>query len=188
MASHRSVAQQRGFSLIEALIGFLVLGIGMLGVTQLESYVIGSSSDSHQRNAAVHMAQRKIEYFRAWQPGVAGKDFGDIGDGSNILVRVHVECLAGDALHSQSCRCGDRLRDSLERIAAEGRGVLLYLRPPASGETLLGGHTSTSGTGDSLDYGLGSQVLADLGVPPSQISFDAMRRTTSAKPSVTIAR
>lgn len=89
---------------------------------------------------------------------------GEIGDGSNILVRVHVECLAGDALHSQGCRCGDRLRDSLERIAGEGRGVLLYLRPPASGATLLGGHTSTSGTGDSLDYGLGSQMLADLGV------------------------
>lgn len=89
---------------------------------------------------------------------------GDIGDGSDILVRVHVECLAGDALHSQSCRCGDRLRDSLERIAVEGRGVLLYLRPPASGATLLGGHTSTSGTGDSLDYGLGAQMLADLGV------------------------
>ena len=89
---------------------------------------------------------------------------GDIGDGNDILVRVHVECLAGDALHSQGCRCGDRLRDSLARIAAEGRGVLLYLRPPASGATLLGGHTSTSGTGDSLDYGLGSQMLADLGV------------------------
>ncbi len=89
---------------------------------------------------------------------------GDIGDGEELLVRVHVECLAGDALHSQGCRCGQRLRDSLDRIAQEGRGVLLYLRPPASGATLLGGHTSTSGTGDSLDYGLGSQMLADLGV------------------------
>lgn len=89
---------------------------------------------------------------------------GDIGGGEEILVRVHVECLAGDALHSLGCRCGQRLRDSLDRIAQEGRGVLLYLRPPASGATLLGGHTSTSGTGDSLDYGLGSQMLADLGV------------------------
>lgn len=89
---------------------------------------------------------------------------GDIEDGRDILVRVHVECLAGDALHSHGCRCGDRLRQSLERIAREGRGVLLYLRPPASGATLLGGHTSTSGTGDSLDYGLGSQMLSDLGV------------------------
>lgn len=89
---------------------------------------------------------------------------GDLGAGEDVLVRVHVECLAGDALHSQGCRCGQRLRDSLDRIAQEGRGVLLYLRPPASGATLLGGHTSTSGTGDSLDYGLGSQMLADLGV------------------------
>ena len=89
---------------------------------------------------------------------------GDLRDGEDVLVRVHVECLAGDALHSAGCRCGDRLRESLARIAAEGRGVLLYLRPPASGDTLLGGHTSTSGTGDSLDYGLGSQILSDLGV------------------------
>ncbi len=89
---------------------------------------------------------------------------GDVGDGTDLLVRVHVECLAGDAMHSQGCRCGDRLRQSLARIALEGRGVLLYLRPPATGETLLGGHTSTSGTGDALDYGLGSQILADLGV------------------------
>ena len=89
---------------------------------------------------------------------------GDISSGEDVLVRVHVECLAGDALHSKGCRCGDRLRSSLARIAEEGRGVLLYLRPPASGDTLLGGHTSTSGTGDSLDYGLGSQLLSDLGV------------------------
>ena len=89
---------------------------------------------------------------------------GDLSPGEDILVRVHVECLAGDALHSSGCRCGDRLRESMARIAAEGRGVLLYLRPAASGATLLGGHTSTSGTGDSLDYGLGSQILSDLGV------------------------
>jgi 3,4-dihydroxy 2-butanone 4-phosphate synthase/GTP cyclohydrolase II len=89
---------------------------------------------------------------------------GDLGDGTDVLVRVHVECLAGDTLHSLGCRCGVRLRESLKRISDEGRGVVLYLKPPASGETLLGGHTSTSGTGDALDYGLGSQILADLGV------------------------
>lgn len=89
---------------------------------------------------------------------------GDLGDGTDVLVRVHVECLAGDTLHSLGCRCGARLRESLQRIAHEGRGVVLYLKPPASGETLLGGHTSTSGTGDALDYGLGSQILSDLGV------------------------
>jgi 3,4-dihydroxy 2-butanone 4-phosphate synthase / GTP cyclohydrolase II len=87
---------------------------------------------------------------------------GDLGDGRDLLVRVHVECLAGDALHSQGCRCGPRLRESLERIEREGRGVLLYLRPPEA--SLLGTHTSTSGTGDPLDYGLGSQILSDLGV------------------------
>jgi 3,4-dihydroxy 2-butanone 4-phosphate synthase/GTP cyclohydrolase II len=90
---------------------------------------------------------------------------GDIGDGRDILVRVHVECLAGDALHSTACRCGARLRESMARIAAEGRGVVLYLRQPEGAqESLIVGYTSTSGTGDPLDYGLGSQILANLGV------------------------
>ena len=87
---------------------------------------------------------------------------GEIGEGHDLLVRVHVECLAGDALHSNSCRCGVRLRESLARIADDGRGVLLYLRPAVEGAALLGAHTP--GSGDPLDYGLGSQILSDLGV------------------------
>src|SRR5207302_3950779 len=52
---------------------------------------------------------------------------GDIGPGEDVLARVHSECLTGDALGSLRCDCGPQLRASLRRIAAEGRGVLVYV-------------------------------------------------------------
>jgi GTP cyclohydrolase II len=58
---------------------------------------------------------------------------GDIGDGAPVLVRVHSECLTGDVLGSLRCDCGPQLQAALERIAAEGRGVLLYLRQEGRG-------------------------------------------------------
>ncbi|REE99605.1 GTP cyclohydrolase II /3,4-dihydroxy-2-butanone 4-phosphate synthase [Thermomonospora umbrina] len=54
--------------------------------------------------------------------------YGDIGDGEDLLVRAHSECLTGDVLHSQRCDCGTQLDAAMEAIAAEGRGVILYLR------------------------------------------------------------
>ncbi|GAA4157951.1 bifunctional 3,4-dihydroxy-2-butanone-4-phosphate synthase/GTP cyclohydrolase II [Actinomadura keratinilytica] len=53
---------------------------------------------------------------------------GDLGDGEDVLVRAHSECLTGDVLHSERCDCGAQLDAAMERIAAEGRGVILYLR------------------------------------------------------------
>ncbi len=62
---------------------------------------------------------------------------GDIGDGAPVLARVHSECLTGDVLFSQRCDCGAQLEGALQRIAAEGRGVLLYLRQEGRGIGLL---------------------------------------------------
>lgn len=89
---------------------------------------------------------------------------GEIADGEDVMVRVHVECLAGDALHSLTCPCGDRLRESLQRVADEGRGVVLYLRHPEDSDQVLSRHSTPHASGDPLSYGLGSQILADLGV------------------------
>ena len=89
---------------------------------------------------------------------------GDIGDGKDVLVRVHVECIAGDALHSLQCACGARLRESLRRVAEEGRGVILYLRPGADANRGLDRHDPSRAAQDPMSYGLGSQILADLGV------------------------
>jgi 3,4-dihydroxy 2-butanone 4-phosphate synthase/GTP cyclohydrolase II len=96
---------------------------------------------------------------------------GAIGDGEDVLVRVHAECLAGDALGSQLCTCGAKLERSMELITEAGRGVILYVRPQEGQdlgviESMLGHASSSGGPGepDALDYGTGAQILADLGV------------------------
>lgn len=91
---------------------------------------------------------------------------GDIADGQDVLVRVHAECLYGDVFGSRLCSCRERLHRSLELIQQEGRGVLVYIRPQAhpsdvaTGPSIVAAHRTV----DELDYGLGSQILADLGV------------------------
>lgn len=105
---------------------------------------------------------------------------GEIGDGKNILVRVHSECLTGDALHSIRCDCASQRDAALDLIAREGRGVLLYLHQEGRGIGLAaklkayelqdrGADTVEANIAlglpaDKRDYGLGSQMLVDLGI------------------------
>jgi 3,4-dihydroxy 2-butanone 4-phosphate synthase/GTP cyclohydrolase II len=105
---------------------------------------------------------------------------GEIGSGKGILVRVHSECMTGDALHSVRCDCAAQRDGAMRMIAQEGRGVFLYLRQEGRGIGLAdklrayelqdrGADTVEANVAlglpiDKRDYGIGSQILVDLGV------------------------
>ncbi|MGW9029096.1 bifunctional 3,4-dihydroxy-2-butanone-4-phosphate synthase/GTP cyclohydrolase II [Streptomyces sp. NPDC055722] len=161
-------------------------GLTIISIEDLIAYR-RSSEPTVRREAEVQLPTAFGEFtaygYRSTVDGVehVALVHGEIGDGEDVLVRVHSECLTGDVFHSLRCDCGPQLNASLERIQAEGRGVVVYLRGHEGrgiglmsklrayelqerGRDTLDANLELGLPADARDYAAGARILQDLGV------------------------
>ncbi|MFI6529358.1 bifunctional 3,4-dihydroxy-2-butanone-4-phosphate synthase/GTP cyclohydrolase II [Streptomyces uncialis] len=162
-------------------------GLTIISIEDLIAYRRAAQEPAVRREARVRLPTEYGEFtaygYRSTTDGVehVALVHGDLGDGEDILVRVHSECLTGDVFHSLRCDCGPQLQASLARVAAEGRGVVVYLRGHEGrgiglmsklrayelqerGHDTLDANLELGLPADARDYGAGARILKDLGV------------------------
>jgi 3,4-dihydroxy 2-butanone 4-phosphate synthase/GTP cyclohydrolase II len=153
-----------------------------------------------ERGAEVRLPTRYGEFTAiAFREKLSGKTHvalvvGEVDGAEDVLVRVHSECLTGDVFHSLRCDCGEQLEQALDQIAREGRGVFLYMAQEGRGIGLLNklktyelqeqgrdtveANVELGFPADARDYGIGNQILADLGLTTIRILTNNPKKLT----------
>ncbi|QNE78500.1 bifunctional 3,4-dihydroxy-2-butanone-4-phosphate synthase/GTP cyclohydrolase II [Streptomyces finlayi] len=176
-------------------------GLTIISIEDLIAYR-RSSEPTVRREAEVRLPTTFGEFtaygYRSIIDGVehVALVHGDIGDGDDVLVRVHSECLTGDIFQSQRCDCGPQLHASMERITQEGRGVVVYLRGhegrgigllsklrayelQEKGVDTLDANLELGLPADARDYAAGARMLLDLGVRSVRLMTNNPEKTAA---------
>ncbi|MEU3187359.1 bifunctional 3,4-dihydroxy-2-butanone-4-phosphate synthase/GTP cyclohydrolase II [Streptomyces sp. NPDC006923] len=176
-------------------------GLTIISIEDLIAYRRGSEP-SVRREAEVQLPTAFGAFtaygYRSTVDGVehVALVHGDIGDGEDVLVRVHSECLTGDIFGSLRCDCGPQLQASMERITEAGRGVVVYLRGHEGrgigllsklrayelqerGRDTLDANLELGLPADARDYAAGARILEDLGVHSLRLMTNNPDKTTA---------